>query len=337
MTAPQGEPQERGQVYYTEAPPPEFSYEEYLAAALLIQQWLAGMVAAIAAPYQALQLTRADWLGFLAALYPVVDDARRAQAELARQFYDAERAKHLGPVTVPRLPEVITLPDGTRVDISGGGSVDLWERLNINLAPYEPDWFEEAMDAVVLDFRRAQATDGAVVNVISQALKEAENGGRRTLLWAVDDDPKVKGWARVEGNENVGSCGFCAMLISRGPVYTYSPMNAGLNIDDSARAVEVFRQAQAQGNQIPADLMTKWHPNCDCKVVPVFNYANWPGRDQFIAMSNLWRDTMKQFEEENGRSPKQGSAKRDNEALNALRRRLERGDLPRNIRRPQAA
>lgn len=313
-------------VTYTEEPPEGFSYEDYLAAMAAVVAALAVVLATVAVPYQAIRLTRRDWLNLLAVSYPQVEEARRQAAVLARRFYDSERAKHLGPIEVPRLPDGLQLPDGTPIDVLDPffGNVKLWPRLNINLAPYSPDWYEEAMEAVLDDLIPAGASDGAVVKFIGAAQKEVEYGGRRTNLWAVDDDPDVIGWARVEGNENIGSCGFCAMLISRGPVYKLDPTNAGFNVDDEAEAVEIYRQGLATGKGIPTELMAKWHPNCDCKVVPVFDRANWPGKDQYEAMEDLWIDATKNVEP-------------PDTLLNAFRRRIERGDLPAKIRRPRAA
>lgn len=286
MTAPVG------QITYTEQPPEEMTYEEYLAAVTAIAAALAATVTAISLPFQAIALTRSDWLSFLAATYPYVEQARWEIAGLSRRYYDSERATHVPPVRLPIFgTEEIIGPDGRPIRFEG----DLeqfglfYPRLNINLAPYEPDWYEEAMEAVVDELIKAGTTDNGLARVVSQTVKEAENGGRRTAMWAVDDDPDVFGWARVEGNENIGSCAFCAMLISRGPVYKRA-RQSGFNVNSEAVAVEKARQAEASGDGIPLDLMTKWHPNCDCKVVPVFDPLNWQGRDMYLYYEKLWSD-----------------------------------------------
>lgn len=317
MTAPQ--PSTR----YQSAPPPEYTYEQYLADAAAVLAALAATVGAYALPFQAIALTRRDWLSLLAPMYPVVEAARREMSALARRFYDSERARQLGPVELPVFEaNPVMGPDGRPIRVLDdvGMRDKFWERFNILLAPYEPDWFEEAMDAVVLDFAKPNATDGALTKLIGTAVKEAENGARRTTMWAVDDDPGVLGWARVEGNENVGSCGFCAMLISRGPVYKEAG-NSGLDLDN-ASAVEIWRQAEAQNDSSELDaLMTRWHPNCDCKVVPVFDRANWPGRDQYIEMQRLWNKVTKGLNSVN-----RSSSAASSDALNAFRRAIEKGE-----------
>lgn len=336
MTAPV----EAGRITYESQPPPEYSYEEYLAAVGAIVAELAAIIAAVGAPFQGMDMTRRDWIAFLAAIYPYVEQARRAIAIEARKFYDSERAKHVGPVQLPILDGLdIVGPDGRPLDIiddSGGITADFWPRLNIDLAPYRPEWFEEAMDAVVDDFVRPHDTDGPLAKVIGRAIKEAENGGRRTTMWAVDDDPDIIGWARVEGNENVGSCAFCAMLISRGPVYKEAG-DAGLDLEN-ADAVEIWRQAQVTGDNSELDaLMNRWHPNCDCKVVPVFDRNNWTGKEQYEELERLWARVTKGYSA--AKNTKAGRRTASSDALNAFRRYLERGyrDDDNILRFPQAA
>jgi hypothetical protein len=67
------------------------------------------------------------------------------------------------------------------------------------------------------------------------------------------------------------------MLISRGPVYKTAD-----------------RAGQSPAG-VPEELMTRWHPNCDCKVVPVFDIFNWPGRDQYLYYENLWAEVTKGY------------------------------------------
>src|SRR5690606_19584333 len=197
MTAPA----QAGQIRYETQPPPQYSYEQFLAEVAAILAPMIAIIAAVAAPFHGVQMTRRDWIAFLPAIYPYVEQARRDISIAARKFYDSERAKHVGPVELPILDQLEFLgPDGrpVRIEDSTGITGKFWPKLNIDLAPYRPEWFEEAMDAVVDDFVRPHDTDGPLAKVIGRAIKEAENGGRRTTLWAVDDDPDIIGWARVE-------------------------------------------------------------------------------------------------------------------------------------------
>ncbi|MDV6274083.1 EndoU domain-containing protein [Rhodococcus erythropolis] len=78
-----------------------------------------------------------------------------------------------------------------------------------------------------------------------------------------DDGPEI-GWARVlTGAE---SCGFCAMLASRGPVYKSkkTASDAG-GVDGKS-----------------------YHDNCDCEVVLVREDQDWVGREEYEALEQLW-------------------------------------------------
>lgn len=115
--------------------------------------------------------------------------------------------------------------------------------------------------------------DPEVVKVIAdkvQAVAErhARMPSREALTDAVESDdddvgPEV-GWARVlTGAE---SCGFCAMLASRGPVFKSkkSASDAG-GVDGKA-----------------------YHDNCDCEVILVREDQDWVGREEYEALEQLW-------------------------------------------------
>lgn len=72
------------------------------------------------------------------------------------------------------------------------------------------------------------------------------------------------GWARVlTGEEN---CPFCAMLASRGPVYS----------EETVLAREADRG--------------RYHDHCDCVAVLVVKGRPWEGEDQFKELQDLWDD-----------------------------------------------
>lgn len=115
--------------------------------------------------------------------------------------------------------------------------------------------------------------DPEVVKVIAdkvQAVAErhARMPSREALTDAVesddDDDGPGIGWARVlTGAE---SCGFCAMLASRGPVYrTKKTASDAGGVDGKA-----------------------YHDNCDCEVVLVREDQDWVGREEYEALEHLW-------------------------------------------------
>lgn len=77
-------------------------------------------------------------------------------------------------------------------------------------------------------------------------------GGRTTIENWAKKDPRAIGWRRVSDGD---PCAFCAMLVTRGPVYT-SAAKAGL----SARTG------------------SKYHPHCGCTVEVV--YGDWKPTEQ---------------------------------------------------------
>ncbi len=229
-------------------------------------------------PFRAARLARSDWLTLLTLIYPYVEDSRRQSAELAREFYDSQRSQHTSSE----------------------------ERHDVFLAEYDAAWFEEAMRPERHRMSQPGAGDNDVAHFAMRAAKEVENGGRRTLLNAVESDPLEPRWARVATGRE--TCGFCLMLVSRGPVYL-SAESAGLDLSET-EAVQAFR---ADELSYMSEQMNKWHPGCDCKVVPVFDLDNWPGRDAHKRALEMWIEHTRGY---------QGK-----DALNALRRAVESGEI----------
>lgn len=91
-----------------------------------------------------------------------------------------------------------------------------------------------------------QAMANGLVNVSGAASRLVLNTGRDTIIQATQRDKRALGWARVT---DAAPCAFCAMLSSRGPVYS-------------------------KGS---ADFHA--HGHCGCTAEPVFSRASdWPGR-----------------------------------------------------------
>lgn len=232
------------------------------------------LVLQVLLPFLFIPLTSQVWADIVRSIFPLVDQARTESAVLAREYYDTQRKRH----------------------------TDEGDRFDIDLPPYEYDWFNEAMAPSKKSFQLNETSLGQAVQAGFRAVKEVENGGRRAIRNAVDKDPIVLGWARVATGRE--TCGFCLMLVSRGPVYQDAE-SAGLNADDTT-ALEILDEGDTEAFN---ELMTRFHPNCDCKVVPVFDRADWQGRDDYLAARDTWREVTKGF---SGR-----------DALNAFRRAIE--------------
>lgn len=264
------------------------TFEEYVAAQKLIIASLVARLLDILIPFRSSALGPGQWIVVLSTMYPHVEEARRESAVLARDFYDSERVR--------------VLPG---------------ERHDFFLANYQPDWFQESMEHTREDFEKPGASEGDLVRVIESAVTQTENAGRKTLLRAVETDPKVKGWARVATGEE--TCSWCLMLVSRGPIYK-SAKSAGLNLKKK-KALELTRQIEnaatpeeaASTQEVLDGFMDRWHDNCDCKVVPVFDKKNWVGRDAWKQAEAIWKKATKGYSGQ--------------DAVNAFRRAVERGDL----------
>ena len=152
----------------------------------------------------------------------------------------------------------------------------------------EPPTYERAaLDQLLTRTARPRLGDpdtarAGITTTAAAVARHVEQAGRDTIITASDRDPLTVRWARVPTGRE--TCAFCWMLASRGPVYR-------------------VRTA-------PSDLrdMRAWHDGCDCLAVPVFDPADWPGRDTHHTARDLWRDST------------DGYSGRD--ALNAFRRAL---------------
>lgn len=278
--------------------------EEYAAQQALISAAVARFVVSFGQFFTGPALTLAGWLRLLELLFPEVVRRREQSAALAREFYDSQRE-----LFYPDLPRNDRPLEGTTFET-----------------------FVENMEPARERMSRADAREDAVAAVALRVVREVENAGRQQIIHAVDNDPEtriVKGWARVATGRE--TCAWCLMLISRGPVYLGAD-RAGLDLDDTSAAEMI-----AAGEDV-SEFMEQWHDGCDCKVVPVFDRQNWPGKDAADRAEQLWIDATRaarEYREENPSPPrvhthgkKKGEPFTLNEdVINALRRRLENGDI----------
>lgn len=150
------------------------------------------------------------------------------------------------------------------------------------LAPTPPSYGVEAVVALLQRVvGRAALPDGRDVNrlnrretlvvehvgkaVVRAAQRHAQQPARDLVQQVADEWPGVA-WARVLTGAR--SCFFCAMLASRGPVYT-------------SEASAKFRGGQR---------VDRYHDGCDCEVVLVQNYSTWEGRAAHQRLEQLWVD-----------------------------------------------
>ncbi|ACE79850.1 head maturation protease [Mycobacterium phage DD5] len=280
--------------------------EEYAAAQLLISAAVVRHVRNVAGFFAQPALTMFDWLRLLDLLFPEIQRRRTEASVLARRFYDSQRAQHH-----PDLPR--------------------------NDRPLEGTTFEkfvENMDPARERMQQSETRGDALTHLTLRAVREVENAGRQQIIHAVENDPEprvLRGWARVATGRE--TCAWCLMLISRGPTYVRAE-TAGLDLD-TEHALELFENKDLE--TYFADIsgeIKQWHPGCDCKVIPVFRNEDWFGKEAADRALDLWGEATKEAIalEDEGLVHKSGKNKgqpftRNELAINALRRRLERGEI----------
>lgn len=138
------------------------------------------------------------------------------------------------------------------------------------LAQHVEDAARQTIVRTVEDFRRPVPEDEAHWSYDARSPEEEAEVARDTAL--------ALNWARVlTGQEN---CGFCVMLASRGPVYETAQTAGRIRASAEFRAVN--------GRQ----WMNSYHPNCDCVVVPIYDYGDWAGRDQWQSLEKWYNSVI---------------------------------------------
>ncbi|WGH21353.1 hypothetical protein SEA_EMOTION_4 [Arthrobacter phage Emotion] len=134
---------------------------------------------------------------YLAAAETVLGQGRSASHALARRYY-------------------MTVANGAGVDATAAG---------LRVARLDRDALETTLRVTGPVLVKTKLAEGVSLNAALQAGLAATiaagkrivlDGGREMLVEASRQDPNVRGWARISDGS---SCSFCAMLVSRGPVY----------------------------------------------------------------------------------------------------------------------
>ncbi len=180
--------------------------------------------------------------GYMAAVTALVQRGAITSASLSTAYYVAFRAAEEVPPT-----DVGALFVPTPVDL---------DAVTGSLLVTGPKLFNDAMRR---GLGRSKAAERSLVATTGTVGRLALNGGRDKIAGAIQRDPVALGFARVsDGNP----CYWCAMLCSRGAVYTES--TAITTKDGHA-----------------------YHDGCACGLEPVFSSADYrlPGRgDEFRAL-----------------------------------------------------
>lgn len=241
--------------------------------------------------YREQPITPKEWEQILLLLYSQVEPAAIRSAEIAREFYDAERervfpglprhdidlkyplvrnlAKDLFDVRKALMREHTTPAEIHRAALAVGQTVESAGRWTIMKAADKPDSAVTFVD------------DDEFESSYTSRKEQAKKKARKSKPGV------VQGWARVATGRE--TCGWCLMLVSRGPVYR-SAESAGAKVDNR----DAMQMTGASEFSV-AEHMNAWHPGCDCKIVPVFDLDNWSGKDRYEAAENMWKAETKGY------------------------------------------
>lgn len=182
----------------------------------------------------------ATYVAFERAMVLLTQSSAASSAAIAAEYYRKFRDAELPDHPSVGLPVVLASPPS---DVTVQASVAATAR-------------SAYVRALAAGQSREQALASALVQVSGSVARHALNSGRRTILEEIKRDDRALGWIRVSSGR---PCAFCAMLMSRGPVYK----------EETVR----FRA----------------HDHCACGAEPVYEGSEWPAMNR--DMHELWKRT----------------------------------------------
>jgi hypothetical protein len=171
---------------------------------------------------------------WVAAATPIIAAHRADSAQLAGEYVTAFKAVDTG-ITTP--PPIILAPPADPAAVATSLLVTGPYALRRGLAQG-------------VRFDRAVASAEAASS--AAAMRHALNGGRATVLGSLAADRHAQGYARATSGK---ACAFCAMLASRGPVYSLQTVDFHSHDHCSCTAEPIYgHSALPPGSQHYADL-----------------------------------------------------------------------------------
>lgn len=135
---------------------------------------------------------------------------------LWRQVRDKRNAKAALFDLLPDLTETYSLAAGS---LAADYYDNLREELGVggSFRAFVPDPGDQGTESLV-KWALSEAKDGATFQSLVEGgfQKRIANSARNVVISSSYADPSARGWMRT----GAGECGFCAMLVSRGAVYT---------------------------------------------------------------------------------------------------------------------
>lgn len=158
---------------------------------------------------------------------------------------------------------------------------------------------DDSMPARDMESKRAETHTSAGVTQAGAVQRHTANGGRGMVSSLAKADRLAIGFVRVSTTGT--PCGFCAMLISRGPIEKRNGGTGGF-----------FLSAESAGGRLDANGVRyggdEYHDNCQCVAEPVFSLSQY-NSDPLYDLNRLY---AKQW-------PEVTEGLRGRDALNAWR------------------
>lgn len=193
--------------------------------------------------------TAAEWIGYVTDLILLW---RGQSVNRALAYYDEFRRAEIGQPLANRgnYRSLVTVePAAIKTSLLVTGPIGVKSRIGKGINPQV-------------------AKAKALVDVTGAASRHVLEGGRRLITEAVVKDPVALGFIRVTDDD---PCAFCAMLASRGPVYS----------EDTATRTTARSKKRGPGKE--------YHDHCGCGAEAVFSTdTQWPGRAR--EFEQLWKD-----------------------------------------------
>lgn len=207
------------------------------------------------------------------AVVEVVGPYRARSVQLAVGYLTALRAREVGPD--PRFRPTPAGPvdlDALRTSLYATGATPVRKAVRRLDAM--------ALDDAVRERRLTQARDEAFVTSTASVQRHVVNGGRETAVATTEVDSRALGWIRVSDGD---PCSFCAMLISRGPVYKG---------DSFVQSNGKFKDVPASDPRYLARGQYKAHDFDGCILKPVYSNDD-PAVLAAERLSDLWASSTR--------------------------------------------
>lgn len=159
---------------------------------------------------------------WLQGVLPVVRSQHNLSARLAGAYLTTFRTLELGPDVEPFVP--VLAADITEDAVTTSMLVTGPVSLRTNLAKAVP---------------LVRALSIAEANSARSGMRHAMNGGRDTIQGSIVADREAQGWARTTSSK---ACSFCALLASRGPVYSKDTVDFHAHDGCSCGSEPVYRR-----------------------------------------------------------------------------------------------